>query len=56
MTRGPVEIYRLMRQLAEHGVGILMISSDLVEILGMSDRDLVMNEAEIVAERAPSGQ
>ena len=46
------EIYRLMRQLAERGVGILMISSDLVEILGMSDRILVMNEREIVAELA----
>lgn len=46
------EIYRLIRQLAERGVGILMISSDLVEILGMSDRILVMNEREIVAELA----
>jgi ribose transport system ATP-binding protein len=44
------EIYQLMRQLAERGVGILMISSDLVEILGMSDRILVMHEREIVAE------
>ena len=44
------EIYQLMRQLAERGVAILMISSDLVEILGMSDRILVMHEHEIVAE------
>jgi ribose transport system ATP-binding protein len=46
------EIYQLMRQLAERGVGVLMISSDLVEILGMSDRILVMHEREIVAELA----
>jgi ABC-type sugar transport system ATPase subunit len=44
------EIYQLMRQLAERGVAILMISSDLVEILGMSDRILVMHERQIVAE------
>jgi ribose transport system ATP-binding protein len=44
------EIYQLMRQLAERGVAILMISSDLVEILGMSDRILVMHESRIVAE------
>lgn len=46
------EIYRLMRQLAERGVAILMISSELVEILGMSDRILVMHERRIVAELA----
>jgi ribose transport system ATP-binding protein len=44
------EIYELMRQLAERGVAILMISSDLVEILGMSDRILVMHERQIVGE------
>ncbi len=44
------EIYQLMRQLAERGVAILMISSDLIEILGMSDRILVMHERRIVAE------
>jgi D-xylose transport system ATP-binding protein len=36
------EIYRLMISLAEQGVAIIMISSDLEEILGMSDRILVM--------------
>jgi ribose transport system ATP-binding protein len=46
------EIYRLMRQLAERGVAILMISSELPEILGMSDRILVMHERRIVAELA----
>jgi ribose transport system ATP-binding protein len=39
-----------MRELAERGVAILMISSDLVEILGMSDRILVMHERRIVGE------
>ncbi|MBM4017255.1 MAG: sugar ABC transporter ATP-binding protein [Planctomycetes bacterium] len=38
------EIYRLMRDLAERGVAILMISSELDEILGVSDRVAVMHE------------
>jgi ABC-type sugar transport system ATPase subunit len=46
------EIYQLMRQLAERGVAILMISSELPEILGMSDRILVMHELQIVGELA----
>ena len=46
------EIYQLMRQLAERGVAVLMISSELPEILGMSDRILVMHERRIVAELA----
>jgi D-xylose transport system ATP-binding protein len=36
------EIYRLMNQLAEQGVSIIMISSELEEVLGMSDRVMVM--------------
>jgi len=45
------EIHRLMSLLAaETGLGILMISSELPEILGMSDRVLVMREGRIVAE------
>ncbi|HET7624498.1 MAG TPA: sugar ABC transporter ATP-binding protein [Verrucomicrobiae bacterium] len=48
------EIYRLMRQLAERGAAILMISSDMEEILNVSDRIAVMHEGEItgVLERA----
>jgi ABC-type sugar transport system ATPase subunit len=46
------EIYQLMRQLTDRGVAILMISSELPEILGMSDRILVMQNGEIVAELA----
>ncbi|MDQ7027813.1 MAG: sugar ABC transporter ATP-binding protein [Anaerolineae bacterium] len=45
------EIHRLMSALAaERGLAILMISSELPEILGMSDRILVMRDGEIVAE------
>lgn len=36
------EIYKLMNELAEKGVAIIMISSDLEEVLGMSDRVMVM--------------
>jgi ribose transport system ATP-binding protein len=48
------EIYRLMRELAEGGAVILMISSDMEEILNVSDRIAVMHEGEIagVLERA----
>lgn len=41
------EIYALMRGLADEGVGILMISSDLEEVLGVSDRITVMHEGRI---------
>ncbi|HEY1862467.1 MAG TPA: sugar ABC transporter ATP-binding protein [Roseiarcus sp.] len=44
------EIHRLMSQLAAQGVAILMISSELPEVLGMSDRVLVMREGRLVAE------
>jgi ribose transport system ATP-binding protein len=41
------EIYRLMRRLSDAGVAILMISSDMEEILGNSDRVAVMHEGRI---------
>jgi ribose transport system ATP-binding protein len=41
------EIYDLMRRLAESGVAIMMISSDMEEILGVSDRVAVMHEGAI---------
>jgi ribose transport system ATP-binding protein len=41
------EIYRLMRALAENGTVIVMISSDMEEILNVSDRIAVMYEGEI---------
>ncbi len=45
-----VEVYELMNKLADSGVGIIMISSELPEILGMSDRILVMREGRIAGE------
>lgn len=44
-----VEIYKLMNQLAAAGVAIVMISSELPEVLGMSDRILVMRMGKLVA-------
>jgi ABC-type sugar transport system ATPase subunit len=44
------EIHRLMSELAQQGLGILMISSELPEVLGMSDRILVMRQGALVAE------
>ena len=41
------EIYALMRELADGGTGILMISSDLEEVIGVSDRIAVMHEGRI---------
>ena len=41
------EIYALMRGLAESGVAILMISSDMEEVLGQSDRIAIMHEGRI---------
>ncbi|TES85735.1 sugar ABC transporter ATP-binding protein [Candidatus Aerophobetes bacterium] len=45
-----IEIYHRLRRLAQEGTGILIVSSDMIEIIGMSDRVLVMFEGEIVAE------
>ncbi|MFE1191905.1 sugar ABC transporter ATP-binding protein [Streptomyces olivaceoviridis] len=44
------EVHRLLGELAADGVAVLMISSDLPEILGMADRVLVMHEGRITAE------
>jgi ribose transport system ATP-binding protein len=41
------EIYELMRGLANTGVAILMISSDMEEVIGVSDRIAVMHEGRI---------
>jgi ABC-type sugar transport system ATPase subunit len=45
-----VEIHKLLDRLATQGVAIIIISSELEELLGMSDRILVMNEGRIVSE------
>ncbi len=52
------EVHTLMSQLAQSGVGIIMISSELPEILGMSDRILVMHEgrATAILDRAEATQ
>jgi ABC-type sugar transport system ATPase subunit len=47
---GKSEIYRLMRSLSEEGVSILMISSEIEEIVSLSDRVLVMRQGRLVAE------
>jgi ribose transport system ATP-binding protein len=48
-----VEIYQLMNELAARGVGMLMITSELPEALGMSDRILVMHAGKVAAELRP---
>ena len=45
-----VDIYNLMNELVEQGAAIIMISSELPEIVGMSDRILVMHQNEISGE------
>ena len=44
------EIYQLMNALTERGIAILMISSELPEVLGMADRVLVVREGRIVGQ------
>ena len=43
------EIYKLIRSLADKGIAIIMISSELPEILGMSDRILVLSKGKQTA-------
>jgi ribose transport system ATP-binding protein len=52
------EVHALMSHLAQAGMGIIMISSELPEILGMSDRILVMSEGRVAAilDRAEANQ
>jgi ribose transport system ATP-binding protein len=45
-----VEIYHIINGLAEAGVGVLLISSEMPEVLGMSDRILVMREGRLAGE------
>ncbi len=42
-----VEIYKLMNELKERGIGIIMISSELPELLGITDRIMIMNSGTI---------
>ncbi|WEK50260.1 MAG: sugar ABC transporter ATP-binding protein [Candidatus Kaistia colombiensis] len=45
-----VEIHRLLRQLASNGVGIVVISSELPELIGLCDRVMVVREGRIAGE------
>lgn len=45
-----VEMYKIINQLAEEGKAIIIVSSEMPEIIGMSDRVLVMREGEIMGE------
>ena len=44
------DVYEFLRRLAGRGVGIIVISSDLPEVLGISDRILVMRQGRLVGE------
>ena len=44
------EIYQLVRALAERGVSVVMVSSEVPEVLGLADRVLVVREGEVVHE------
>ncbi|MFB1098716.1 xylose ABC transporter ATP-binding protein [Terribacillus sp. JSM ZJ617] len=44
------EIYKIINELAKEGVGIVIISSELPEVMGMSDRIIVMSEGKITGE------
>jgi ABC-type sugar transport system ATPase subunit len=45
-----VEIYLLINSLVQAGMGVVLISSEMPEVLGMSDRILVMREGRLVGE------
>jgi ABC-type sugar transport system ATPase subunit len=45
-----IEIYNLMHQMASQGMALVMISSELLELLGMSDRILVLREGRAMGE------
>lgn len=49
-----IAVYDLMRQLAAEGKAVLMVSSELPEVIGMSDRIIVMRDGELAAE-LPAG-
>ena len=49
-----VEVYNLMNQLVESGAAVIMVSSEMPELLGMSDRILVMHAGAIAAEMTRS--
>jgi len=46
------DLYRVIRKLADDGLGVLMVSSEVPEVLGLSDRVLVMREGRLLREAA----
>ena len=46
------DLYRVIRRLADDGLGVLMVSSEVPEVLGLSDRVLVMREGRVLREAA----
>ncbi|TMZ54503.1 sugar ABC transporter ATP-binding protein, partial [Klebsiella pneumoniae] len=49
------ELYRLMHELTASGVAVVLVSSEIPEVLGLADRVLVLREGRVLAER-PSGE
>ena len=47
------EIYKIMRALADSGKSIIMVSSEMPELIGMSDRIMVMRDGKIAGELYP---
>ena len=50
------EIYRTMRELAFEGIGIIFVTSDLEEVLALSDRIVVMADGRVIGEFAKGAQ
>ena len=46
------DLYAVIRQLADDGLGVLMVSSEVPEVLGLADRVLVMREGRLLREAA----
>ena len=47
-VRAKVEIYKLVNQLAQDGAGVIFVSHELSEVIGMSDRVLIWRDGEII--------
>lgn len=45
-----IEIYQMMRGLVQKGIGVIVISSDLLEVVGLCDRVIIMHEGRIAGE------
>ena len=43
-----MEIYKLVNQLAQDGAGVIFVSHELSEVIGMSDRVLIWRDGEII--------